>query len=265
MVDKVFAPDTAINDKGWYLFPRDVEFRRQYFTEESMKHPARANLWLVKAIIEYVSEPGETLLDIMSGSGSLLIGTLFNRNVVLIEIEEQYQNLIYSNIAYMNSIVPGVEDKAMLIPGDANLVLPLTDIDHIIFSPPYAQIMRMSNPTGIQKEQYGDEGAIYQQSEGNVGRLNTWLYNQQMEKIYIKCFQTLRPGGTMTVIIKDFIKDQKRQFISNWVEKVCLRAGFEMKDWFKWDAPGTFFHSMRKARGENVVDEEEIIIVRKPV
>jgi 16S rRNA G966 N2-methylase RsmD len=261
-MDKVFAPNYTKNEQGWYIFPACANYRKSLFPEEAGEHIARANVYLVEEIIKYVSEPGDTLLDIMAGSGTIMVGALTGRRVICIEIEKDYQDTIVKGIDKLDSIKPGVRNLITLIPGDANVILPIPGINHIIFSPPYAQIMKMSKPTGIQAEMYS-KGATYQRTEGNVGKLNTFLYNQKMERIYKKCFDSLVPGGTMTVIIKDYIQDQKRVYISDWVMQSCSNIGFQLKDWFKWDAPGTFFHNFREARGENIVTEEEIIILEK--
>lgn len=263
-MNKTFAPEYNLNELGWYEFPADANYRKMLFPERVMKHPARANLYMLQAIIEYVSEPEQLIADIMAGSGSIMVAALIGRRVLMIEIIPDYCKLISEGIETLEVIAPGIGTQITLIPGDANKILPIPAIDHIIFSPPYAQIMRMSKPTGIQKELYGDEGALYQDIEGNVGRLSKFIYNQTMEKIYKKCFASLSPGGTMTVIIKDYIENQKRVYLSDWIIRRCSLMGFKLKDWFKWQAPGTFFHTMRKARGENVVNEEEIIILERP-
>lgn len=250
------------NEDGWFLFPRDDAYRKTIFPEEVMKHPARANLYLLQCIIEYVSRPEQTILDVMSGTGSIMVAALISRRVLCLEIEPEYYQLIRKGIEKLDSVVPGIEDYITVINADCLRILPIP-VDHVIFSPPYAQAMRMSNPTGMQKDMFGTEGAIYQKSQGNVGRLNGFLYNQQMEKVYKKCYESLPVDGTLTVIIKDFIENQKRVSLTDWVVRSCIKMGFQLKDWFKWYPEGTFFHKMRKRRGEVVVNEEDIIILRK--
>lgn len=259
---KKFAAEYQRNEDDWIKFPADSNYRKELFPATAMTHVARANIFLVQAIVEYVSEMEETVMDIMSGSGTIMIGALAGRKVICIELEPKYVEIIEAGMMEMEKRAPGISTQITVVNADCQLVLPIP-AHHIIFSPPYAQAMRMSNPTGIQDELYGQEGAIYQDHPSNVGRLNEFLYNQVMEKIYKLCFESLPTGGTLSVIIKDGMREGKRVWRSSWVEKCCKRMGFVVSDHFKWDAPGTFFHSFRRARGEEMVKEEEIIIFKK--
>ena len=94
--------------------------------------------------------------------------------------------------------------------------------------------------------------------------LNNFMYNQEMEKIYKLCYQSIKPGGTLTVLIKDVVEKGKRVSISDWVLKCCIRSGFELSNWFKWYAKGGFFVSLHESKGMYVIKNEEIIIVRRP-
>jgi DNA modification methylase len=263
-MSKIFAQEYSKNERGWYIFPADANYRRQLFPMEVMEHIARANLYLVQAVVEYVSEPEETILDVMAGSGSIMVAALIGRRVIMIEIEPPYCLTIQAGIDKLETIAPGISTQITLIPGDANKILPIPNIDHIIFSPPYAQIMRMSGTASqLQADKYGESAAIYSQSDGNVGRLNEFFYNQIMERIYKKCYDSLKPGGTMTIIIKDHI-DKKKVYLSDWVIRRCSLMGFKLKDWFKWMPHGTAFLNIWKSKGVKVVEEEEIIILEKP-
>ena len=263
MESKVFAPNCPKNEEGWFLFPTDAEYRKSMFPKEVMSHPAKANLFMVQAIVEYVSEIGQTVMDVMSGTGSIMVAALIGRRVICLEIGSEYYQMILKGVEKMEEIAPGISSYITAINSDCLKVLPLP-VDHIIFSPPYAQIMRMKNPSGMQKDIYGDSGALYQESAGNVGRLNRFLYNQAMEKVYKKCYDSLPVGGTLSVIIKDYIEKQKRVSLSDWVIRSCSKMGFQLDSWHKWLPPGTYFHTMRKARGENIVDDEDMLIMRKP-
>ena len=67
----------------------------------------------------------------------------------------------------------------------------------------------------------------------------------------------------MSIIVKDHMKDRKRVELSKAARDACLRVGFIEKDWFKWQAPGSAFTGIYRARGWEVVDDEDIIIFRK--
>ena len=87
---KQFAPEYSHNELGWVRFPPDADYRKRMFPPEVNQHPAKANVYLVQAIIEYVSEPEELIMDIMAGTGTLMVGALIGRQVICVEISEKF-------------------------------------------------------------------------------------------------------------------------------------------------------------------------------
>ena len=90
---KEFAPQYSrytVKGNDWVNFPtNDREFRLKHFIRESLEHQAKANLYMVEALIEYQSEPGDRILDITAGTGSILIGALSGRHVSMVEINPE--------------------------------------------------------------------------------------------------------------------------------------------------------------------------------
>lgn len=266
-VKRKLTTSFPVNEKGWYLFPKqDADLRKKLFPEEVMKHKARANLYLMQAIIDLVSKPGDRILDPMSGSGSIMIAAISGRSVVCIEIEEAFYNIILLGAAKLNAAYPGLIDRLMLLNGNCESFLPLP-VDHVIFSPPYASIMKKSGKLSagdITRDFYGeDDLQMYSKTPGNVGRLSKFLYNMEMEKIYKLLYQSVKVGGTISIIIKDYVEQGKRVYLSDWVTKVCIRAGFSMTDWFKWEPKGTPYQALWKKKGVAVIADEDILIFEK--
>jgi hypothetical protein len=85
-----------------------------------------------------------------------------------------------------------------------------------------------------------------------------------MAKVYDLCYQSLVPGGTMTVILKDYMRKGERQYLSRWLFKTAERAGFEPWLWYKRYSQGAGFLKLHKSKGNTVVEDEDIIILRKP-
>ena len=52
---KQFASEYNLNEAGWIKFPPDSDYRKKMFPPEVNTHPAKANVYLVQAIIEYLS------------------------------------------------------------------------------------------------------------------------------------------------------------------------------------------------------------------
>ena len=140
---KEFAPEYERNEKGWIKFPADSAYRKSIFPEEVNKHPAKANVYLIQSIIEYVSEEGQVLIDIMAGTGTLMVGALIGREIICVEISEVFHDIQNKALAKLEQIAPGISDHIMLINLPCQQYLPIPNLaDHIIFSPQYAGIMK---------------------------------------------------------------------------------------------------------------------------
>lgn len=266
----MFAPEYPRNEQGWILFPRDVQDRKSlFFPEEVMKHPAKMNFHLQQAIIEYVAQEGDVLLDPFGGTGTLMIAALQGYRVILLEIEDGYHKLQQQAKEELNKQVPGAGDLVILLHGDNRLMLPMP-CNHIITSPPYAQAMNISR-VRKKREDAPDNWLVeqdqrmmeYSKSPRNISKLNQFLYNQEIKKVYRLCYQSLLPGGTMTTVIKDRIDNGQRVYLSKWADKVCKEAGFELELWEKWKAPGHGFTKIAQSQGKMVVEDEDVLIYRK--
>jgi len=268
---KPFCPELTRTDEGWVVFPDDVAIRKQYFPPQVMQHPAKANIHMIQAIVDMVSKEGETILDPMSGTGTIMVAALTGRRVVLVEVENGYHEMQKAGLMVFEILRPDVRGKILLINADCRKVLPLP-CDHIIFSPPYAGILKFQakkESTRSLSGSYKDSIQDYSASPGNVGTTNRFFYNQAMEVVYGKCFESLRPGGTMTIILQDSFEqdgdgNRRRVFLSKWMERVCHRAGFATLAWNKRLASGTGFKRLWQSRGMEMVMDEDIVTYIKP-
>lgn len=260
-----FAAEYNKTPEGWIKFPPDKPIRETLFHEQSFIHPARANLWMLQEIYHYVAEPGETLLDITAGIGSLMMACLEGHQVILIELNKEFHR-----IQMLNAYKMGVEPIMLL--GDCRDYLPMS-CDHIIFSPPYSTAYTGKGSKKMQEwtktRQDGEmitKGVdLYRDDDPkNLGLLNIFLFGQQMEKIYEMCLESVRPGGTMTIIIQDCVKGGEMQQLGDLAMRQCLRMGWELKDWFYRWQPGTPFKSQHKKKGHLVTEKEDIIILQRP-
>ena len=263
---KVFAPDYSTNDKGWILFPKDSEYRKKMFPPEVNQHPAKANIYLVQAIIEYVSEPDELIMDVMAGTGSIMVGALIGRQVICIEISNKFHQIQVDALEYLENIAPGVSSMISLVNLPCQTYLPIPDLaEHIIFSPQYAGIMLKKSVTDQWNKDIGYDFVEYSKSPLNLGSMSEFIWSEEMEKVYARCYETLKSPGSMTLIIKDHISEGERVLLTQKAIDASIRVGFSYNpdEHFKWAAPGMPYTAARRSRGEATVDDEDIVVLRK--
>ncbi len=263
---KKFAPEYSTNDQGWYIFPKDADYRKKMFPEDVNTHPAKANVYLVQAIIEYVSEPDDLLMDVMAGTGTLMVGALIGRQVICVEISEKFHKIQVGALEHLEKIAPGISNMISLVNLPCQTYLPIPDIaDHIIFSPQYAGIMKKKSVTDQWNKDIGYDFVEYSTNPLNLGTMSEFLWAHEMGNVYKKCFDTLKPGGSMTLIVKDHIDAGKRVELTMRAIGASARVGFsyDPEEHWKWAAPGMPYTAARRARGEATVDDEDIVILRK--
>lgn len=262
-----FPDPSMLSDPTLIVFPEDANLRKQLFTAEVMGHPAKANIYMLMELMNYYTKPGDIIMDVTSGTGTMMIAAQFGRYVTLIEIEEHFHEMQKRGMELLRVRNPEAVGRVTLLHGDCRLVLP-QPAHHIIFSPPYADSLK-SKPVAessrhIAGVTYADTQDQYYKDYRNVGRLSAFDYNQAMETIYKLCFQSLFPGGTISIIIKDQVRDGKRVYLSKWVDRVMRQTGFKLKDWWKRQSLGTGYQKLHRSKGNLTVDDEDIVVYEKP-
>jgi DNA modification methylase len=262
----------------------DANLRKRLFPDEAMSHPAKAPIPMVMDLVEYLTEPGDTVMDVTSGTGTIMLaadntywivehkqegGHNYRRKVVCIELEDHFHAMQRKGLEMLRERDLEGAELVTLLHGDCREYLPSFKglVNAVIFSPPYAQMIS-ANDSEIARQKlassrHGSVGAQYVASEKNLGRLPTFRYNMEMAKIYKLIHGALKPGGTMTVIIKDLIRGGERVELCRWVVVAAHKTGFELEDWFKRDAPGGGFQEIQRSRGNTTVDDEDLLVFRK--
>ena len=265
-MSKEFAPEYIRDDNGVVKFPRDTELRNTLFTyTDSSEHVAKANMYMVRELVKFVSEPGDTILDPFGGTGTILVATTIGRKVICMEIEEHFQKIIEQNIKSLRVTIPDIDEITNLIPGDCYKILPVPNIaNHLIFSPPYSNLLKKKSVDKYATDWGYGSALLYTADPENIGNLSDFLYHQKMEQVYKKCFHSLTPGGTMTIIIKDRMEAGKRVRLGERAERDCVRIGFQPVAWNKWLALGGAFSSYNRSIGLETVTEENLITLRRP-
>jgi len=124
---------------------------KQFFHSESVMHPAKANLNMLRWIIERYTKEGDVVLDPMAGTGSTgIIACYLNRKAILIDLEQKFVDMMKRNIERFKRACKFWKvkrPKPVAMQGDSRqLSNVLRKVDSIIFSPPFSE-QNISQPS----------------------------------------------------------------------------------------------------------------------
>lgn len=264
----------------------DRALRAEWFSRDSLAHPAKLHLGLLQWLVERYTRPGDIIADPMAGIGSTLLAAAMQRHVLARDVETRWLALAHQNAAHIiqrAGLLAGSIDV-----GQADARQPWgVEADHIITSPPYACAAAV-NPTSkgmmpvdvrrrLSKVQYhevwrktlsgdspGSNGYFmfwYGDSPDQVGHLRGGAYWIAMRDIYTQARVALRPGGYMILVIKDHIKRGQRVHVADETVMLCEGLGFQMvarharRVW-----PLSLWQRRRKERGEPIVEDEAVLV-----
>jgi len=90
-------------------------------------------------IVEHYSKVGETILDPMAGSGTMMLACTLDRNCILVELEEKFCKMMQANWEQVKMRPQlGYEmGECEIIQGDARALDSILRVDKVITSPPY--------------------------------------------------------------------------------------------------------------------------------
>ena len=286
-----FAPTRTRDEHGWLEYPRDKPLRAGMFPEglleQIMTHPAKQQAYLHMDVVSYVSKPGDTVLDPFGGVGTTLISAAMGRNVVLVEIEQYYYDIIQQCVDYLEwcrehgkSPLEGYSIGNMLVLNADNRVVMPIPCDHVITSPPYGNDLYSGADSAVSKSGKstrklstgGDVGLAtqnaaemqqYGQATQNIGKLPKFTYQQVMKQVYEKIVRSVRVGGTITVTHRDRIEAGERVLYVESIVGTLVKLGCGVKLLDKWKTPRTIQANVNRNLGVDVVEDEDVIIMER--
>lgn len=263
---KVFAESRDRDENGWLKYPVDRGLRRAMYSEELcdaiMTHPAKQQAHLHKDICEYVSDPGDTILDPFGGVGTSLLSATLGRNVILVEIEDYYVGIIRRCINELELVNDGTYGNMMVIQSDNRLAMPIP-CDHIITSPPYGNDLAKEAESAGLTSTIGQQGMQYTKANQNIGKLQPFIYKQAMNKVYELMVKSVKVGGTITITHRDRMREGERILYIESIVSTLVKLGCSIVLLDKWKAPGSMAAAVNKSMGLEVVEDEDIIIMRR--
>mgnify|MGYP001614090240 FL=1 len=256
MASKVFAPRVDRDENGWLRFPSDANIRDALWPPEVTEHPAKYNCFMLSALVEYMTKPGDTILDPMSGTGTTMLAATLGRNVICIELEEGYHQMQQYVLRKIRDMDTESANRITLLHGDCRKFLPLP-CDAVIFSPPYTNILKVRQSSDFAQTT-APNLEKYSESPWNIGNYNYFMYLQVMEKVYANLALSAK---NMVVVIKDHIEDQQRVTLVDDSIRMAGRGGWKVVERHKMYMAGSSFTKLYRSRGMETVDDEDIIIL----
>lgn len=226
-----------------------VTQRRGRYTPASTRgHPGKMAPALARRLIETYTRPGDWIVDPMSGIGTTGVEAVhMGRNYVGIELEERFVAWQQGNLDLAGR--QGATGRAAVFQGDARhlsrtLLQELTcrrfqPVDAVLTSPPYGDRLRpktsqVSRVLGdlIQRAQFRRDivPGSYGKGSNNLGNLPDPRYFQEMARVYAGCYQVLRPGGILAVVIRPGRDRHRLRPLHHDTARLCSEIGFEFVD-----------------------------------
>ena len=259
---KVFAEEYSQDEDGLYVFHSDSKFRHLYWPEEVMLQPAKFNCYLLMSLVEYLTEPRQTILDPMSGTGTTMLGAMLNRKVICVEVEDGYHAMQIEAYNNLRKEFPNVTNDVVLIQSNCAKVLPIP-ADVVIFSPPYGNIFTMKKgPSRVVGELSKSMTAVadYSKSPYNVGNLNDFMYFKVMRKIYQQLYMS---APLMAVVVKDRIRDGELYPFVTMTIKECRNVGWKFVEEIQFKPSGSIYTKINMAQGKAGIEYESIVVMRR--
>lgn len=269
----------AVSRTEAWQFPVDTSVRRRLFVADVFSHPAKLHLGLLQKLIDKYTYPGETILDPMAGSGSLMVAATQQRNVILRELQPEY-------VALIQASVPLIHRAAGLFGGlididQANAMeLECPPFDHVIFSPPYGfengtkaswekrkqRLLKVNHDArwwrkfkNATSDKFCYEGG--RQNSGNKSGRNYW---NDMRQIYTRVIRLTPSGGLIILVVKNHYRRGGLIDVVNQTVTEVQSLGPALIAWHGRliDNP-SLWQRRRKEQGQPIVEVEDVLVFRK--
>ena len=248
-------------------FKRDNYQRARLFHPDSFKHNGKANLNLISALLQYVPAGG-LVIDVMGGTGSLLIATDHQYPVVCGELESHWAALSETNRKSIGGRrLFAASTPALCCQWDAGrLPLASESVPAIITSPPYWDMISDWHNTspGLQGFVY----RAYGTHPANLGNIHIYEdYLRAMAKVYSEAHRVLTNGGILALILKDRVHKKRRIPIVRDTLALVTALGFRLIQQIDRECIPSFHRNIMAAHHPDAptVDTEAALIFKKEI
>lgn len=215
-----------LNSKEWVRFQKSWFILNPSPRNENVRlHPAKFPEELAQQFIEFFTKRGQVVFDPMVGTGSTLIACFESgRSGIGVELLEKYALITKERLMNLSNqrstSKEGDLDEIFLkvIQGDARDVDKMNTplFDYCITSPPYWNMLLEKGFETQQKRRHDKLDVHYSDDIRDVGNISEYEdFLDELEQIYRKVHASLKPGGYLTIIVKN-IKKKGRTYPLAW-------------------------------------------------
>lgn len=201
--------------------------------KDAFKHPAPFLIKDIEKLISFFTKEGMRVMDPFMGSGTTAIASFnLKRFAVGMDLSEEYHSLALERFEKkgMN------ETNYLYLLGDSTKDLnKLGDVDYIVTSPPYHNILRnKSSGTRSDNSEKGYRNGSRQGIE-YYSDLPNDLGNQETYKDFIdllscvmkNCYRLLNNKKYCSIIMSDFTVNKKEVCVQSDIVNLMTKIGFE--------------------------------------
>lgn len=186
--------------------------------EDVLLHPAKFPEELASMFISFFTKKGQTVLDPMLGTGTTLVSAaLMGRNGVGIELQKKYADIAWQRLKKISlqTHLPSegtVLNRFKIYEGDSRLIssLKLKKVDYVFTSPPYWDMLLEKGYETQEKRANNNYDVFYSNDKEDLGNIRDYkLFLKELLSIYRRVVKVLKPGGYMTIVVKNVKKESK--------------------------------------------------------
>lgn len=239
MSDKgIYDERNQLNDltgKEWIRLTKSFLFsERSAADKAAFGHPAPFLIKDIEKMISMFTKKGMTVLDPFVGSGTTIIASdNLQRSSIGIDLSYEYSELAKERF---DELGINMDNQHRYIVGDSLIELEyIDDVDYIISSPPYHNILRNKN-TGIRSNN-SDKGfrngsrqgvEYYSEMEEDLGNQETYEeFLVLLQRVMHKAFDKLNNNKYCSLILSDFTVDKKEVCVQGDIVRIMSEIGFD--------------------------------------
>lgn len=217
-----------------------LKMTKSFYTSErsahdkgAFKHPAPFLIKDVEKLITMFTKKEMIVLDPFVGSGTTLIACeMNNRKGYGIDLNPEYKDLAESRF---QEIGLSFDNQEYIIGNSLNVLDQISDVDYIITSPPYHNILR-NKGKGIRKDN-SDKGyrsgsregvEYYSEHPDDLGNKEEYQeFLDSFKEIMLKAYKKLNQKKYCSIIISDFTVNRKEVNVQGDIVRLMEDVGYK--------------------------------------